>query len=301
MNSKIREKGIIKTTVIGSIINSLLIVFKFVSGILGSSAAMIADAIHSLSDLITDIIVIVFVKISGKPKDKNHNYGHGKFETLATSVIGIILVFVGLGIAYNGLKAIFSVINGAVLPTPGMIAFWAALLSIVAKEGIYRYTIWMGKKLNSDVVIANAWHHRSDALSSLGAALGIGGAIFLGDKWTILDPIAAVVVSIFIIKVAIQLLKSAVDELMECSLPEEIENEIKSIVNSFDDITNLHNLHTRKIGSNYAMEFHIWMDGDKKLDEIHIVVNLIENKLRERYGLQTHIMIHIEPNKYMNY
>ncbi len=301
MNPKNREKEIIKTTLIGSIINTLLIVFKFVSGILGSSAAMLADAIHSLSDLITDIIVIVFVKISGKPKDKNHNYGHGKFETLATSVIGIILICVGLGIAYNGLKAIFFVINSGVLPTPGMVAFWAALLSIVTKEMIYRYTIWMGRKLNSDVVIANAWHHRSDALSSLGAALGIGGAVFLGGKWAILDPIAAVIVSIFIIRVAIQLLKSAIDELMECSLPEEIENEIKSIVNSFDSITNLHNLHTRKIGSNYAIEFHIWMDGDEKLEEVHIIVNHIENKLRERYGLHTHIMIHIEPNKCLSY
>mgnify|MGYP000918049985 CR=1 FL=1 len=294
---KERERGIYKVTVVGSIINLLLVLGKFTAGILGRSAAMIADAVHSLSDFVTDIIVIVFVKISSKPKDEEHKYGHGKFETLATLMIGFILLLVGAMIAYNGTKDIIAVIKGATLESPGMIAFWAAIVSIILKEALYRYTVIQGRKLKSDVVVANAWHHRSDALSSIGTAVGIGGAVFLGQKWTVLDPVAAVVVSVFIIRTSVQLMKPAIDELMEKSLSAATESEIREIVGSFDGVSGLHNLYTRKIGNGCAIEFHIRMDGGTTLEETHRKITGIEQKLREQYGPDTHVMIHMEPVK----
>lgn len=294
---KERERSIYKVTVVGSVINLLLLLGKFAAGILGRSAAMIADAVHSLSDFVTDIIVIVFIKISGKPKDEQHKYGHGKFETLATLMIGFILMLVGAMIAYNGTKEIIAVLQGSVLESPGMIAFWAAIISIVSKEAIYRYTIIQGRKLKSDAVVANAWHHRSDALSSIGTAVGISGAVFLGQQWTVLDPIAAVIVSLFIISMSVKLMKPAIDELMEKSLSEATENEILRIVDLFDGVSGLHNLYTRKIGNGCAIEFHIRMDGGTSLENTHQKITEIERKLREHFGADTHVIIHVEPMK----
>ena len=299
MTEKEREYGIYKVTIIGSIVNFLLLLFKFMAGIVGNSSAMIADAVHSLSDFFTDIIVIFFVKISNKPKDKNHKYGHGKYETLATLMIGIILLGIGLGIAWKGTTSIYSVIKGATLESPGIIALLAAITSIIAKEVLYQYTKISGQKLKSDVVTANAWHHRSDALSSIGTTLGIGGAILLGNKWTILDPIAALIVSILIIIAAIKLMKPSLDELMEKSLPEDVENDIIAIVETFEEVSDLHNLHTRKLGNNCAIEFHIRLEGEKSLDFAHNIVTKIENRLKEHYGDKTHVIIHMEP-KTMN-
>jgi cation diffusion facilitator family transporter len=241
---------------------------------------------------------MVFVRISNKPKDKSHDYGHGKFETLATLLIGLILLAVGFGIMWNGAITIFSVIRGATLESPGMLALAAALISIAFKEALYHYTLIRGRKLKSDVTIANAWHHRSDALSSLGTTLGIAGAIFLGDKWTVLDPLAALLVSFFIVKVAMQLMKPCLDELLEKSLPDEVENEITAIVLSFDEVSDLHNLHTRKLGNNNcAIEFHIRMDGQTSLSQTHDKVTEIEQRLIEHYGKGTHVIIHTEPMK----
>ena len=295
MTDKERERGIYKVTLVGSVVNFSLIVFKFTAGIIGNSAAMIADAVHSLSDFATDIVVLVFVRISNKPKDKSHDYGHNKFETFATLIIGIVLLIVGLGIAWSGAEKIISVMRGAKLQTPGMIAFYAAIISIVSKEILYRYTVIRSRKLKSDAMNANAWHQRSDALSSMGTAAGVGGAILLGEKWTILDPIAALAVSFFIVKVAFQLIKPCVDELMEKSLSDEIENEIIAIVESFDGVSNLHNLHTRKFGNSYAIEFHIRMRGEMLLSETHEKNTQIEKRLKERYGTKTHVIIHTEP------
>jgi len=295
ITEKQRERQIYKVTIAGSIVSLLLILVKFPAGIFGRSAAMIADAVHSLSDLLTDVVVIVFVKTSQKPKDKEHAYGHGKFETLATLIIGIVLLGVGVGIAWSGANSIYAVIQGELLPSPGIIALLAALATIASKEILYRYTVVKGKKLNSPALVANAWHHRSDALSSIGTAIGIGGAIFLGDKWTILDPLAAMVVSFFIVKMSIQLIKPCLDELLERSLPEDTKKEIEEIVNAFEDVCQLHNLHTRKIGNYYAIEFHIRMDGNKSLSETHARITEIEVKLKERFGNKTHVIIHVEP------
>ncbi|MCL2727924.1 MAG: cation diffusion facilitator family transporter [Bacteroidales bacterium] len=297
MTDQERERGIYKVTLWGSFLNILLVAFKFVAGVVGNSAAMIADASHSLSDLITDVIIIVFVRISNKPKDKNHDYGHGKFETFATLLIGVILLGVGLGIAWNGISTILSVMEGASLEKPGMIALYGAIATIVSKEALYWYTIVRARRLKSDALTANAWHHRSDGLTSIATTIGIGGAIFLGDKWTILDPLAAMFVSIFIVIMAYKVMKPCFGELMERSLPDEVENEIISIVESFDGVSDLHNLHTRKLGNHCAIEFHIRMDGKTSLAEAHDNITLIEHRLKERFGQKSHVIIHTEPVK----
>ena len=292
-----REKGIYKVTIVGSIVNFLLLVFKFFAGIAGHSAAMLADAVHSLSDFITDIVVIVFVRIAGKPEDKGHDYGHGKYETLATAIIGMLLLCVGFGIFWNGASSIYTFLRGGQLESPGVVALVAALVSIVSKEILYQYTVIQGKKLNSQAVIANAWHHRSDALSSIGTAIGIGGAILLGDHWRVLDPVAAVVVSFFIMKVSVRLLIPCVDELLEKSLPEDVEKEIEQTVLSFPGVSQPHHLRTRRIGNYYAIELHVRMDGKITLEEAHSTATAIENKLKEMFGKGTHVGIHVEPTK----
>jgi len=297
MTDKERIKGIYKVTIVGSIANFLLVLFKLIAGIAGHSSAMIADAVHSLSDFFTDVIVIVLVRISNKPKDKCHDYGHGKYETFASLLIGFFLSLVGLGIACKSVAVMIDVSKGATLESPGLLALAAAILSIICKEALYRYTTICGRKLQSDAVVANAWHHRSDAFSSIATAIGVGGAIFLGEKWTILDPLAALFVSFLIVKVAVKLMKPSIDELMEKSLPDEVENEITAIVESFAEVYHLHNLRTRKLGNHYAIEFHIRMDGNVPLAQAHDKVTKIEQRLIERFGQGTHVIIHTEPMK----
>ena len=292
-----REKEIFRVTWTGSIVNFALLVFKFVAGIVGHSAAMVADAVHSLSDFVTDIIVVAFVRISGKPEDEGHDYGHGKYETLATAIIGLILFFVGIGIMFNGAKSVFDTINGKPLAAPSILALTVAALSILLKELLYRYTIHKAKGLNSQAMIANAWHHRSDAFSSIGTFIGIGGAICLGEQWRILDPLAAIVVSIFIMRVAVQLLNPCVDELLERSLPAETENIILEIIRSFPEVSEPHHLRTRRIGNRLAIEVHIRMNGNTPLAEAHSLASEVEKRLKYEFGKDTHIGIHIEPLK----
>ncbi len=292
-----REREIFKVTLVGSAVNVLLTVFKFVAGIVGHSAAMTADAAHSLSDLLTDAVVLLFVRISGKPEDSSHDYGHGKYETLATTVIGIALAAVAVGIGWKAVEALLFWHRGGMLAAPGMLALWAAVVSIVLKELVYRYTVRRGRKLNSPAVEANAWHHRSDALSSLGTLAGIGGAILLGDRWTVLDPLAGLVVAFFILRVSWKLLKGGFDELMEASLPDEVEKEILEVVGTFPDVRDPHHLRTRRIGSRYAIELHIRMDGGMPLAEAHARTCEIEQALKARFGADTHITLHVEPTK----
>ena len=280
---------------VGGAVNVVLLLFKFVAGIMGHSAAMIADAVHSLSDFVTDIIVLVFVRISGKPTDKSHEYGHGKYETLATTLIGLALLIVAVGIVYSALTKIIAWAQGGTLEAPGLLALWAALLSIILKEAVFHYSMVQARKLKSQAVEANAWHHRSDALSSIGTAIGIGGAIFLGERWTVLDPMAGIIVGLFIIKVAIDLLRNGIGDLMEHSLPDEVESEILQLAGSIPGVTEPHDLHTRRIGNHYAIELHILMDDDISLREAHNKSEEVENILREHYGKETHISVHVEP------
>ena len=290
-----RTREIFKVTIIGSVVNVLLLVLKFVAGVLGHSSAMVADAVHSLSDFLTDIVVLVFVTISGKPNDKKHEYGHGKFETLAMTIIGFVLVIVAVGIISKGVVTIDDFFEGQELEAPGMLALWAAVISIVSKEAVYRYSIVKARKLQSQALEANAWHHRSDALSSIGTLVGVGGAIFLGQKWVILDPIASVVVGVFIGKVAFELLRDGIGDLTDKALPESVEQEILNIVSGLDNVGNPHNLKTRRIGNHYAIELHVKMDGDISLREAHDKATEIENLLRSKYGKETHVAVHVEP------
>ena len=292
-----RENELTKVTLLGSIGNLVLLSFKFVAGILAGSSAMVADAVHSLSDFLTDLIVLVFVRIGAKPQDESHDYGHGKFETLATLFVALALVGAAIGIIVSGSLKIARWLKGETLEKPGMLAFWAALLSIVVKEIIFRITIAKGRALDSPAVIANAWHHRSHALSSVGAAIGIGGAILLGQRWAVLDPLASIVVGGMLVKVAWDLLKVSTGELTDSSLSAETEREIEDIIRSFPQVSEPHNLRTRRIGNRIAIESHVRLDGGMTLDEAHDIVSAIEDRIRERFGHGTIVTIHMEPVK----
>ena len=292
-----RVKEVYRVTIAGSIINVVLLVLKFAAGILGHSSAMIADAIHSLTDFATDVVVLVFVKLGNKPKDKDHDYGHGKYETLATAIIGVSLFVVGVMICYSGITKTYRAICGEVLQQPGIVALVAAIVSIVLKEWAYQFTVRVGKKCQSEAVVANAWHHRSDALSSIGTMFGIGGAILLGKEWAVLDPIAAIVVSVFIVKAAWGLVSQSVKELTDASLPDNIESEIMDIANAEKGVREVHNLRTRRIGNCIAIEMHIRMPGATSLYEAHQHATVIEQHLKERFGADTHVGIHLEPIK----
>lgn len=290
-----REKEIYKVTMIGGIANLLLVGFKFAAGIAGHSGAMLADAVHSVSDFVTDVVVLAFVGVSARPQDRSHDFGHGKFETIATFFIGLALAAAAIGIVISGAGKFAAWLQGESLPSPGKIALWGALISIAVKESIYRYTAAKGKKLESKAVIANAWHHRSDALSSIGAAIGIAGAIFLGERWTVLDPLASIVVGAMLIKVAWDLLGPSFGELTEQSLPDETEKEILDLVQSVPGVSDPHNLRTRRIGNHIAAEVHIRLDGNMPLREAHDKASAIERLFRERFGKEAHIIIHMEP------
>lgn len=256
---------------------------------------MVADAVHSLSDFVTDVIVLVFVKIAGRPSDKNHDYGHGKYETFATMIIGLILTFAGFVLMYNGIRLIIDGLDGHALPRPTMIALVFAVVSIVSKEWLYRLTARVGRRVSSNAVVANAWHHRSDAVSSAGTLIGIAGAMFLGDRWRILDPIAAVVVSIFIIKSGYDIMKPSVYELLEGSLPENEEKEIERLVKSVPGIVRIHNLRTRRIGNNIAVDLHAKMDGNITLTEAHAIATRAEEAISQHFGPGSIINVHMEP------
>ncbi|MDE6711448.1 MAG: cation diffusion facilitator family transporter [Alistipes sp.] len=284
MTTDTREKGIYKTTLIGTAVNAVLIGLKFAAGVLGRSSAMMADAVHSLSDFVTDIIVLVFVKISGKPQDTGHDYGHGKYETFATMIIGLILAAAGAGLFVDGASKVVGSLRGESLSRPSMLALATAAVSIVSKEVLYRYTVRKGEKYASRALTANAWHHRSDAISSVGTLAGVAGAMFLGERWRILDPIAAIVVSLFIVKAGYDIMRPSIDELLESSLPETCEKEIGRIILSVPGVRNIHNLRTRRIGNGIAIDVHVRMGGAINLAEAHSIATEAERQLKEKYG-----------------
>jgi len=292
-----REKEIYKVTMVGSAGNVALLTFKFIAGVMGHSSAMIADAVHSLSDFVTDVVVLAFVHMSAKPQDETHDYGHGKYETFASFIIGLALLAAATVIIVTGVAKVIDWVDGKQLAAPGWLALAAAVISIIVKEILYRYTVNSGNALDSQALVANAWHHRSDALSSIGTTVGIGGAILLGNRWTVLDPLASVVVGAILVKVSINLLRSTVGELTEHSLSSNVEKEIVDIISSFPDVSEPHNLRTRRIGNRYAIEAHVRMDGSVPLTVAHDRATAIEQLLRDRFGKQTHITIHMEPTK----
>ena len=292
-----RERQIYKVTLIGSVGNAILVLFKFIAGVLGHSAAMVADAFHSLSDFVTDIIVLVFVGVSARPQDESHDYGHGKFETLASLFISLALFGAAVAIIVAGAQKFAAWLGGEDLASPGSLALWAALFSILMKEGMFRYTIKKGRELESSALKANAWHHRSDALSSVGAAIGIGGAFLLDGRWTVLDPLASIVVGVMLIKAAWDIMRPSLGELTDESLPEKTENEILEVFHSFPEVSEPHNLCTRHIGSRVAIEAHIRMDGSMTLHQAHDLSSAMEKALKDRFGADTIVTLHMEPRK----
>ena len=292
-----REKEIRRITLWGAVMNLILTAGKIVAGIFGRSAAMVADGIHSLSDLLSDAVVLVFTHISSKGKDRDHSFGHGKFETLATLIVSIILVTVGGNLMSNGIRSIIGVFNGTDIPKPGYIALIAAAVSIALKEWLYHATVRVGRKTGSTVVIANAWHHRSDALSSIGSLIGIGGAIVLGDKWTVLDPLASCMISIAIIVVAVKMALPSLAELLETSLPEDIEKEIIRIASSVKGVNDIHDLKTRRNGISFIIDAHIVVNPDISIVEAHDISTDVEEALRTKYGSETQLSIHVEPDR----
>ena len=290
-----REKEIRNITLWGSAVNVLLTVFKLIAGSLGHSAAMIADGMHSLSDLVGDVVVLVFTHISSKGKDRDHSFGHGKFETLATLIVSLLLIIVGANLMGDGIQSIWGIYRGETIPQPGYLALLAAVVSIAAKEMLYQATVTVGKQTGSTVVIANAWHHRSDAFSSIGSLIGIGGAIALGNKWTVLDPLASCAISIAIIVVGIRMATPSLAELMEASLPEEVLQGIIDTASAVKGVNNIHELKTRRNGMSYIIDAHIAVDPTISIVEAHDIATNVEEALRRKYGKETQINIHVEP------
>ena len=290
-----RTKQITTVTLVGAVVNVLLTIAKCLAGIFARSSAMLADGIHSLSDLLSDAVVLVFVKLSGKERDEDHKYGHGKYETFATLVISVMLLVVAAELMSSGISKIEDIINGEEVPAPGMLALWAAIISILAKEFLYQYTVRVGRKIDSPMMIANAWHHRSDALSSIGSLLGIAGAIFLGKQYIILDPLAACVISIFIIVMSVKMSIPAIKELLEVSLPKEKEARIAEIIRSVSGVVGLHELKTRQVGSGIVMDAHLVMNSELSLRQAHDISKNVEAALHAEYGDNIQISLHLEP------
>lgn len=295
ISKKQRTKEANCVTVRGLVINTALSAVKFAAGLFGRSAAMTADAVHSLSDSLTDLVTLAGIKYAGKPADKRHAYGHGRFETLATLVIAAVLFAAGLHILYKAVLSVHSIAEGNILPKPHAVALGTAVLSIVVKEWLYRYTLRAAQKIDSATLKANAWHHRSDALSSIGTLCGIAGAYFLGPRWTVLDPLAAVVVSFFIFQASWQILKETVQELLDASLGAKTEEKIRTLCLQIPQIQAVHRIKTRKVGSRIAAELHVLLPDDISFIRAHELTEQIEKKLKRHFGPGTFVIVHPEP------
>ena len=293
---KDREQAISRVTIWGAAANVALAGVKLVAGIVGHSAAMTADAVHSLSDLVSDVIVLAMIKVSSKGEDESHDYGHGKYETLATAAVALLLLVVGAKLMSEGIAKIRDAVAGNGLAVPGAVALWAAIISIAVKEMLFQLTARVGRKHNSPAVVTNAWHHRTDALSSIGSALGIGAAMLLGGKWGILDPLVCCCISIFIFCIAVKMAIPALHELTEGSLPQDTENEITSIILSVNGIDDVHELKTRKNGPSIIIAAHIVVDGNTSVSAAHSMATSAEARIREHFGPETQISLHIEPD-----
>lgn len=295
LSPQVRQQRIRRVTVVGMVVNLLLSVGKIVAGVLGRSAAMISDGVHSISDFVSDIVVLVCVRFSGRKRDDRLSFGYGKFETLATLVIVLLLITVGAKLFASGIEGILAVLRGEQLESPRAIALWAAIVSIVSKEILYRYTAVVGRQVDSPVVVANAWHHRSDALSSIGSLFGIGGAMLLGGSWIVLDPLVSCGISIFLIVNAVRMSVPAIRELLNFSVPREMLAEMKRIAESVPGVVDLHNLKTFSNGPSIVIEAHLAVKSDISVAEAHDISTNVERALIDRFGLETQVSIHIEP------
>lgn len=284
-----------KTTLLGTGINLFLTFFKFSAGILGNSQAMIADAVHSLSDFASDIIVILGFEFTGKPEDKNHPYGHGRAETLATFMVGIILFLVALGILRGATLSIIA----EKYEKPGLYALVAAVLSVILKEFLYFYTLKKGKYINSDALKANAWHHRSDSMSSVAAFLGITASM-INPEYHIFDSIAAIVVSFICIRSSVDILKEPVKNIMESSVDEKTVNFISKIAKNKNGVLNVHNLKTRKVGNSIFADMHIEVDPEITVIKAHNIAESVKKEIKNKIDNIEDVLIHIEPKNHIS-
>ena len=268
---------------------------KLAAGLFGRSQALIADAVHSLSDFATDVAVLIGLRFSSKPKDSDHAYGHGKYETIVAAVIGLALAFVGIRIAGSAIHRVFDAQRGHPIPSPSSFAFWAAVVSIAVKEWLYRATMKVARATGSSSLVANAWHHRSDAYSSIATAAGVGAAAFLGDDWLILDPIAALFVSVFLLKIAWRIVREQIGELTDQSLAPEVCAEILALARGIPGIEQPHNLRTRMVGRFPVIDLHVRLRADLPLRDAHAIASTLERALRERFGKETIANLHLEP------
>jgi cation diffusion facilitator family transporter len=268
---------------------------KLAAGLFGRSQALIADAVHSLSDFATDVAVLIGLRFSSKPKDSDHAYGHGKYETIVAAVIGLALAFVGIRIAGSAIHRVFDAQRGHPIPSPSSFAFWAAVVSIAVKEWLYRATMKVARATGSSSLVANAWHHRSDAYSSIATAAGVGAAAFLGDDWLILDPIAALFVSVFLLKIAWRIVREQIGELTDQSLAPEVCAEILALARGIPGIEQPHNLRTRMVGRFPVIDLHVRLRADLPLREAHAIATTLERALRDRFGKETIANLHLEP------
>ena len=276
-------------------INIVLTALKLAAGIFGRSQALVADAIHSLSDFATDIAVLIGLRFTAKPVDKDHAYGHGKYETIVAAIIGLALAYVGIRIAGSAIERIFHAMHGDPLTMPSVYAFWAAVLSIALKEWLYRATMKVARTTGSASLVANAWHHRSDAFSSIATAAGVGAAAFLGDDWLILDPIAALFVSVFLLKIAWRIIREQVGDLTDQSLAPEVCEEILALARGIPGISEPHKLRTRMVGRIPVIDMHIRMRADLPLRQAHDIATTLEHTLQQRFGKETIANLHLEP------
>ena len=284
------EKIAMKVSIISIIANVVLAAFKLVAGILAHSSAMVSDAIHSASDVFSTFVVMIGIKIASKEPDEEHPYGHERMECVAAIILATILCITGLGIGKNALEFITG--NSSEVSVPGMLALIAASVSIIVKEAMFWYTRHYAKKIDSGALMADAWHHRSDALSSIGAFIGI---IFARMGYVMMDSIACLVICVFIVKAAYDIFKDAIDKMVDKSCSLEVEAEIRTIVMSVDGVKGIDSLSTRLFGNKMYVDIEIRADGEQTLNETHEIAEAVHDSIEAQFEKVKHIMVHVNP------
>jgi len=296
-NTVATNAAIRRITWLGAIINLFLVGFKFAAGIWGHSSVIIADAVHSLSDLITDAAILLGMRFWTQPADECHPYGHAKIETLVTLFIGASLVLVGIGLLYDAIRSIIYILEGGIIESPTWLPMTAALVSIAIKEWLYRVTVRVGMRTKSSVTIANAWHHRSDAMSSIPAAIAIGACLLLGPAYAFLDPVGTVVVSFMILHVAWTVARPSFAVLLDSGASESQRQAIAELIRSFPEVDDLHRLRTRHIGpTGFALDVHILVDPNMSVTDAHALSHRIEQKLLQSGESIIDVFVHVEPH-----
>ena len=285
------ENIALRVSKVSIVANFVLMIFKLLAGVVAHSGAMVSDAIHSASDVFSTIVVIIGVRISSKASDKDHPYGHERLECVAAIVLATILAVTGLGIGYS---AVSKIVGGdySQLAVPGLLALIAAVVSILVKESMFHYTRIYAKKIDSGALMADAWHHRSDALSSIGALIGIGGARV---GFPILDPIASVIICVFIEKAAYDIFMDAVDKMVDKACDEEVEERLKECALAQDGVLGVDLLHTRVFANKIYVDIEIRVDGDMRLRDAHGIAEHVHDAIEQEFPKVKHIMVHVNP------